>query len=129
MNWREFVKGVQKKHGISYKEAMQKASPLWKEHKTKQPKATKRKAKAKKKLVEAHIEVNEFPKPDHKNKPSRKLVPVTDVVRHTNIGGSIIPQDDRTTKKVKSKGRKRLRKKHSILYTAEAKYLARKSGI
>ena len=43
MTWREFVRDLQKKEGISYKNALVKASPLWKEQKAKKAKAPKRK--------------------------------------------------------------------------------------
>ena len=127
------MRDLQKREGISYKNALVKASPLWKEQKAKKAKAPKRKKAPKKKVIEGHVEVNEFPpkttKAKKKKKASRKVIPSTQAVPLTNLGGSIVPQDDRTSHKIKPKGRKRLRKKHTILYDIDSKFLARKARI
>ena len=97
MNWREFVKNVQKNEGISYKLALQKSSPLWKalkEKKTKNSNKPKRKKSSTKKVINPHIEINEFPaskKAAGKQKTSRKRIPSTKSVSLTNLGGSIVP--------------------------------------
>ena len=120
MNWREFVRKVQKDNGISYREAQKKASPLWK--------AQKPKKKGKKTVVKPHEEINEFPK-CKTPKPTRRVIASTEAVPLTNIGGSLVPQDHPCKKKRKRRGKQRIRKKHSVVYSTEAKFLARKARV
>ena len=129
MKWQEFVKTVQKKHSISYKEALTKSSPLWKEYKVKNSVKPKKKKSRKKRVVEAAPEISEFPKIKDKKKGSRKSVARTETRVVNDLGGNIGAEIDRRREKVKPKGRPRLRKKHSILLDSAYKYAARKSRI
>ena len=133
MNWREFVKKVQAEHGISYKEAMKKASPLWKEHKeaaNDKPKKKARKAKKRaKKRVGVPKEVIDFPKVAKKrNEEVRQKIPQTQTVVVSDLGGAMGAEIDRRRNK-KLKGRKRLDKKHGLLLDSTHRYLARKSKV
>ena len=73
MTWTEFVKKIQSEGGISYKEALVKASPLWKKHKAKDGKTAKKKKRAKKKTVKVAPEISEFPKIKKKNDAGHSL--------------------------------------------------------
>lgn len=96
--WREFVKEVQAKNKISYKEALQKASPLWAKQKSKKTKITSKKKKKKVEPLKEPEEVVDFPKHEKKKKKGRD----------PGLG-------KRKAAERLSKVRKRLSKKHSIL--------------
>ena len=120
--WREFVKEVQAKNKISYKEALKKASPLWAKQKIKKTKITSKKKRKKKvePLKEPEVVVD-FPKQvEKKKKVVRRRVPPT--ITQLNMRGK---------KKMErlNKVRKRLAKKHSILIDHEAKQTAKLSGL
>lgn len=66
--WREFVKDVQAKKKISYKEALKKASPLWAKQKGKKTKITSKKKKKKVEPLKEPEEVVDFPKQEKKKK-------------------------------------------------------------
>ena len=128
MKWQEFVKNVQKEQGISYKEALKAASPLWKEHKEKQGVKPRKKNRRKKKKIEVPQDVVDFPKVNTKKKNGRKTKVAKTESRVVNdLGGNIGEEIDRRREKLK--GRKRIRKKHSILLDSAYKYAARKSAI
>jgi hypothetical protein len=118
--WREFVKEVQAKNKISYKEALKKASPLWAKQKSKKTKKTSKKKKAE--PLKEPEEVVDFPKQVEKKKKKmvRRRVPPT--ITQLNMRGK---------KKMErlNKVRKRLAKKHSILVDHEAKQTAKLSGL
>ena len=98
--WNEFVKEIAKKHNLSRKEAMKKASPLWK------------KKKRGKQTVKDVPEISEFPKRRKTKKKSDKLPRATrtKTVRASEFGGRI----DIAAPEPK-KGYSRMRKKHMIL--------------
>ena len=128
MKWHEFVKNVQKEQGISYKEALKAASPLWKEHKKQQGVKPRKKNRRKKQKVEVPQDVVDFPKVNTKKKNGRKTKVAKTESRVVNdLGGNIGDEIDRRREKLK--GRKRIRKKHSILLDSAYKYAARKSAI
>jgi len=121
--WREFVKEVQAKNKISYKEALKKASPLWAKQKSKKTKITSKKKKKKADPLKEPEEVVDFPKLVEKKKKGkvvRRRVPPT--ITQLNMRGK---------KKLErlNKVRKRLAKKHSILIDHEAKQTAKLSGL
>ena len=122
MNWRQFVKKIQEDNGISYRDAQKKASPLWKAQKPKKSK------KSKKTVIKPHKEINEFPK-CKSPKPTRRVIASTEAVPLTNIGGSLVPQDHACKQKKKRRGKQRIRKKHSVVYSSEAKFMARKARV
>ena len=101
--WNEFVKEIAEKHNLSRREAMKKASPLWK------------KKKRGKQKVKDVPEISEFPKPKKKkkSKPKSDKLPRatrTKTVRASEFGGRIdiaAPQP--------KKGYSRMRKKHLVL--------------
>ena len=99
--WNQFVKEIAQKHGLSRKEAMKKASPLWK------------KKKRGKQTVKDVPEISEFPKVHaRKNQKKDKLPRAkrTKTVRASEFGGRIdiaAPQP--------KKGYSRMRKKHLVL--------------
>lgn len=129
MNWREFVKQIQADHGISYKEALQKASPLWKKHKDTAKNKPKKKARKSKKRVEIPKDVTDFPKVAKKRKEAlREKIPQTQAVVVSDLGGSMGAEIDRRRNK-KLKGRKRMAKKHGLLLDSTHRYLARKSKV
>ena len=128
MTWNEFVKQVQKEQGLSFKEAQKAASPLWKKEKQKQGVKPRKKKRRKKKKVEVPDDVVDFPKVDTKKKDSSKTKIAKTESRVVNdLGGNIGNEIDRRREKLK--GRKRIRKKHSILLDSAYKYAARKSAI
>ena len=128
MKWQEFVKNVQKEQGISYKEALKAASPLWKEHKKQQGVKPSKKNRRKKKKVEVPQDVVDFPKVNTKQKQGSKTKIAKTQSRVVNdLGGNI--GDELNRRREKLKGRKRIRKKHSILLDSAFKYAARKSKI
>ena len=99
--WNEFVKEIAEKHNLSRKEAMKKASPLWK------------KKKRGKQKVKDVPEISEFPKVKLKNKKPKDKLPRakrTKTVRASEFGGRIdisAPEPKR--------GYARMRKKHVVL--------------
>ena len=98
--WNEFVKEIAEKHGLSRKEAMKKASPLWKK---------KKRGKTKVKDVP---EISEFPKVKKSKKKSDKLPRAkrTKTIRASEFGGRIdIAAPD------SKRGYNRMRKKHMVL--------------
>ena len=128
MTWNEFVKKVQKEQGISYKLALTAASPLWAKEKQKQGVKPRKKKRRKKKKVEVPKDVVDFPKVDTTKKNSRKTKVAKTQGRVINdLGGNIGNEIDRRRDKLI--GRKRIRKKHSILLDSAYKYAARKSAI
>ena len=128
MTWNEFVKKVQKEQGLSFKEAQKAASPLWKKEKQKQGVKPRKKKRRQKKKVEVPEDVVDFPKVDTKKKDSSKTKVAKTQSRVINdLGGNIGNEIDRRREKLK--GRKRIRKKHSILLDSAYKYAARKSAI
>ena len=128
MTWNEFVKKVQKEQGLSFKEAQKAASPLWKKEKQKQGVKPRKKKRRKKKKVEVPDDVVDFPKVDTKKKDSSKTKIAKTESRVVNdLGGNISNEIERRREKLK--GKKRIRKKHSILLDSAYKYAARKSAI
>ena len=130
MKWTEFVKKTRDEHEskISYKEAMKIASPLWKKMKeapepTKTPKTRKRK----KKKGEKPPEISEYPKPKTKSKVTRRKVARTEATPMTDLGGSLSAIIPATQQKLR--GRRRIRKKHSVLLDSAHKFAARKSKV
>ena len=127
MNWREFVKQTQSKYGISYKEAMKKASPLWKEYKDKP--AKKPRKKKKKGKVELPEDVIDFPKSRAKKKKDvKQKIPQTQAVVKSDLGGTMGEEIDRRRERP-VKGRKRLARKHGIVLDSTHRYMARKSKV
>ena len=119
--WREFVKEVQAKNKISYKDALKKASPLWAKQKSKKTKISSKKKRKKADPLKVPEEVVDFPKQvEKKKKVVRRRVPPT--ITQLNMRGK---------KKMErlNKVRKRLAKKHSILIDHEAKQTAKLSGL
>ena len=115
--WREFVKETQKKYKISYKEAMQKASPLWKKKKGKKPDKKTRIKRSKKNVIEDLPEISEFPKPKEKKKDAvRKVIKPT------------VEQENLRDKRIKRRRARRM-KKHSIMLDREAKSVGKMSGL
>ena len=109
--WREFVKETQKKYKISYKEAMQKASPMWKKKKDKN--------KSKKKDVPVLVvpEVVDYPKLKETKSEAKKQVPRT------------VEQENEITKRRK-RNRARRREKHKIIKKDKRdRSVAKKSGV
>ena len=103
MTWNEFVKEIAQKHGLSRKEAMKKASPLWK------------KKKRGKQTVKDVPEISEFPKRRKTKKKTDKLNKLprakrTKTVRASEFGGRI----DIAAPEPK-KGYSKMRKKHLVL--------------
>ena len=128
MTWNEFVKQVQKEQGISFKEAQKAASPLWKKEKQKQGVKPRKQKRRKKKKVEVPDEIVDFPKVNTKKKDGSKTKIAKTQSRVVNdLGGNIGNEIDRRREKLK--GRKRIRKKHSILLDSAYKYAARKAAI
>lgn len=127
MNWREFVKQTQSKYGISYKEAMKKASPLWKVYKDK---PAKKKSRTKKKgKIELPEDVIDFPKSRTKKKKDvKQTIPQTQAVVKSALGGTIGDEIDRRRERP-LKGRKRLARKHGIVLDSTHRYMARKSKV
>ena len=128
MTWNEFVKQVQKEQGISFKEAQKAASPLWKKEKQKQGVKPRKQKRRKKKKVEVPDEIVDFPKVNTAKKDGSKTKIAKTQSRVVNdLGGNIGNEIDRRREKLK--GRKRVRKKHSILLDSAYKYAARKAAI
>ena len=100
--WNEFVKEIAEKHNLSRKEAMKKASPLWKK---------KKRGKRNVKDITGP-EISEFPKLKKNKKKSDKLPRAkrTKTVRASEFGGRI----DIAAPEPK-KGYSRMRKKHLVL--------------
>ena len=100
--WNEFVKEIAEKHNLSRKEAMKKASPLWK------------KKKRGKQTVKDVPEISEFPKAKpRKTKKKKDKLPRakrTKTVRASEFGGRI----DIAAPEPK-KGYSKMRKKHLVL--------------
>ena len=99
--WNQFVKEIAEKHNLSRKEAMKKASPLWK------------KKKRGKQKVKDVPEISEFPK-SRKSKKSKDKLPRakrTKTVRASEFGGRIDIADPEP-----KKGYARMRKKHMVLH-------------
>ena len=94
--WNEFVKEIAEKHNLTRREAMKKASPLWK------------KKKRGKNTVKDVPVISEFPKIKKKKKSDKLPKPKrTKTVRHSEFGGRI----DIAAPEPK-KGYARMRKKH-----------------
>ena len=126
MNWREFVKQTQSKYGISYNEAMKKASPLWKVYKDK---PAKKKRKKKKGKVELPEDVIDFPKSRTKKKKDvKQTISQTQAVVKSDLGGTMGDEIDRRRERP-LKGRKRLARKHGIVLDSTHRYMARKSKV
>ena len=108
--WNEFVKEIAEKHGLSRKEAMKKASPLWK------------KKKRGKKTVKDVPEISEFPKKIKKPKKKSTLPRAkrTKTIRASEFGGRI----DIAAPEPK-KGYARMRKKHLVLSSNSFGFLNR----
>ena len=123
MTWNEFVKQVQKEQGISFKEAQKAASPLWKKEKQKQGVKPRKQKRRKKKKVEVPDEIVDFPKVNTKKKDGSKTKIAKTQSRVVNdLGGKVGDEIDRRREKLK--GKKRIRKKHSILLDSAYKYAA-----
>ena len=125
--WREFVKEVQIKNKISYKDAMKKASPLWAKKKGKKTKITsKKKRKKVKDPLDDVEEVIDYPKQGKCKKKDvvRRRVPPTIVQRNLRPGLGKRKAAERL-----SRARKRLTRKHSILIDHDAKQTAKLSGL
>ena len=109
MTWNEFVKEIAQKHGLSRKEAMKKASPLWK------------KKKRGKHPVKDVPEISEFPKQIKKSKKDKlPRATRTKTIRASEFGGRIdiaAPQP--------KKGYARMRKKHMVLSSNSFGFLNR----
>ena len=108
--WNEFVKEIAEKYNLSRKEAMKKASPLWK------------KKKRGKRSVKDVPEISEFPKVKVKNRKKDKLPRAkrTKTIRASEFGGRIdiaAPQP--------KKGYARMRKKHMVLSSNSFGFLNR----
>ena len=131
--WHDFVKKVRAEKGISYKEALKVASPLWRAQKEGKSKkkvsfkdeekvtevkpAKKKRTRKKKKVVEPQpSEVADFPKVKQSKK--RKKVAKTEAVKLTNLGGSLLPLDKPTRKR-------RARKRKTIMYAQDANNIAK----
>jgi len=128
MTWNEFVKKVQKEQGLSYKLALKAASPLWAKEKEKQGVKPRKKKRRAKKKIEVPKDVVDFPKVNTKQKQGSKHKIAKTQSRVVNdLGGNIGEELNRRREKLK--GRKRIRKKHSILLDSAFKYAARKSKI
>ena len=132
-SWREFVKEVQKKESCSYKEALKKASPLWKAKKEKDnhttPEKKVRKKRTKKK-VESAKDVEDFPKVKAKADKKRRKVKRTDKVPLTNLGGSLIPQDlPKKSSKYDKRNKYKKRKNYSVVYSSDAAGVAKQANI
>ena len=97
--WNEFVKEIAKKHKLSHREAMKKASPLWKQKK----RGTQK--------VKDVPEISEFPKKIKRTKKDKlPRAKRTKTIRASEFGGRIdiaAPQP--------KKGYARMRKKHMVL--------------
>ena len=98
--WNEFVKEVAEKYNLSRKDAMKKASPLWK------------KKKRGKRTVKDVPVISEFPKVKKTKMKATKLPRAkrTKTVRASEFGGRI----DIAAPEPK-KGYNRMRKKHMVL--------------
>ena len=99
--WNEFVKEIAEKHNISRREAMKKASPLW-----------KKKKRGKRTIKDVPV-ISEFPKIKKKTKKKSDKLPRakrTKTIRASEFGGriDIAPPTPK-------KGYARMRKKHMIL--------------
>ena len=116
--WREFVKEVQAKYKITYKEAMRKASPLWKQKKQKPVKKTRMK-RSKKKFEEPE-EVMDIPKVAKKTKKERRMrIPPT------------IEQKNLRLEKIamRNAGLRKRCKKHTIVVDDNTRRVTKLSGL
>ena len=82
--WFEFVRKIRVERGISYKEALKVASPLWKAQKKTPTRKTK-----KKKTYNPPEDVEDFPKHKPKPKDTLQKIPVTTATRVTDVGGAL----------------------------------------
>ena len=130
--WHDFVKKIRAEKGISYKEALKVASPLWKAQKNggkiakkvsfkdeaevKPAKKKKRARKKSKKVVPQPSEDVDFPKVKQSKK--RKKIAKTEAVKLTNLGGSLLPLDKTTRKR-------RARKRKTVMYAQDAQNIAK----
>ena len=99
--WNEFVKEIAEKHNLSRKEAMKKASPLWK------------KKKRGKTTVKDVPVISEFPKPKKSKKKQADKLPRatrTKSVRASEFGGRIDISEP-----TPKRGYAKMRKKHLVL--------------
>ena len=118
--WHEFVREIQGKYKLTYREAVKRASPLWKAQAS-----YKKKLKSNKKLaegIEAAPEVSEFPKIDkrRKNKAKRQISAIT----NNNVFAPAVPAARDELKP--SKKQKRDSRKHGPLLDSKFKYLSKK---
>ena len=132
MRWQEFVKKVRADQKIaSYKEALKVASPLWKELKQSDkggaiPDVLKKKARKQRKVRFEAPEVEEYPKPK-KARRVRKKVARTETTAVTDMGGYL--SEAIPAREGKIRGRKRIRKRNSVVLDSASKFAARKSKV
>ena len=112
--WREFVKETQTKYKISYKDAMQKASPLWKKKKDKKTRIKKSK---KQEPVVPVPDVVDYPKLKETESVTKKEVPRT-----------VEQENEITKRRARNKARRRL-KKSTIKKDKRSRRVAKKSGV
>ena len=118
--WHDFVREVQAKHDISYKEALQKASPLWKARPD-----YKKKLKKNKKLaegIETVDEIREFPQV--KKRRNKKAAKPISAVTNNSVLTPTNPPSRHNAKP--SKKEKRAARKHGPLLDSKFKYLSKK---
>ena len=106
--WNEFVKEIQAKYQLNRKDAMKKASPLWRKMKIKNRNKSK---------IKDVPKISEFPKVSKKKKKSISKMPSTINVRASELGGRM---DVKSTNK---KGYTRMRKKTFVLDSQKFSYL------
>ena len=118
--WHEFVREIQAKHDIPYKEALQKASPLWKARPNYKKKLKKNNKLAK--GIEAPEEISEFPQvKKRRNKKAAK--PVSAVTNNSVLTPANPPRRHNAKP---SKKEKRAARKHGPLLDSKFKYLSKK---
>ena len=119
--WYEFVREIQAKHDISYREALQKASPLWKARHNYKKKLKKNKKLAK--GIEAPEEITEFPKVQkRRNKKAAK--PVSAVTNKSVLTPTNPPS--RHNAKPSKKEKRATRKHVGPLLDSKFKYMYKK---
>ena len=118
--WHEFVREIQAKHDISYREALKKASPLWKQRPDYKKKLKKNKKLAK--GIETVEEIREFPQvKKRRNKKAAK--PIAAVTNKSFLAPANPPRRDGVKA---SKKEKRDARKHGPLLDSKFKYLYKK---
>ena len=118
--WHEFVREIQAKHDISYRDALQKASPLWKARPN-----YKKKLKNNNKLakgIEAPEEISEFPQV--KKRRNKKAAKPVSAVTNKSVLTPTNPPSRHNAKP--SKKEKRAARKHGPLLDSKFKYLSKK---